>query len=77
VAGSAGHHPDRALKAGHALTFQPDHPMGAGHYGHFREDLERTLADPERMAGFTQDRIGPLDDAVGELELSSGQLGAL
>jgi hypothetical protein len=36
-------------------------------YGHFREDLERTLADPERMAGFTQDRIGPLDDAVGEL----------
>ncbi len=33
----------------------------------FREDLGRTLADPERMAGFRHDRIGPLEDAVGEL----------
>jgi putative transposase len=30
VAGPAGH-PDRGPKAGHALTSQPDHPMGAGH----------------------------------------------
>jgi hypothetical protein len=36
-------------------------------YDIFREDLGRTLADPERMAGFRYDRIGPLEDAVGEL----------
>src|SRR3954447_10579456 len=36
-------------------------------YDLFREDLGRTLADPERMAGFQYDRIGPLEDAVGEL----------
>src|SRR4051794_19360864 len=36
-------------------------------YEPFREDLGRTLADPERMAGFRHDRIGPLEDAVGEL----------
>ena len=29
MAGSAGH-PDRGPKARHALTFNPDHPMGAG-----------------------------------------------
>ena len=33
----------------------------------FRRDLERTLADPERMAGFEHDQIGPLEDAIGEL----------
>ena len=33
----------------------------------FRRDLQRTLADPERMAGFEYDRIGPLEDAIGEL----------
>jgi uncharacterized protein len=33
----------------------------------FRRDLERTLADPERMAGFAYDQIGPLEDAIGEL----------
>jgi uncharacterized protein len=33
----------------------------------FRRDLERTLADPARMAGFEYDRIGPLEDAIGEL----------
>src|SRR5215203_6051770 len=33
----------------------------------FRRDLERTLADPERMAGFEYDQIGPLEDAIGEL----------
>ena len=36
-------------------------------YEHFREDLGRTLADPERMAGFRYDNIAPLEDAVGEL----------
>ena len=36
-------------------------------YDLFRKDLGRTLADPERMAGFRHDRIGPLEDAVGEL----------
>src|SRR3954469_7896112 len=36
-------------------------------YEHFREDLGRTLADPERMAGFRHDNIAPLEDAVGEL----------
>ncbi len=41
-------------------------PMVMG-YEHFREDLGRTLADPERMAGFRYDNIAPLEDAVGEL----------
>ena len=41
-------------------------PMDMG-YDHFRRELERTLADPERMAGFRRDRIAPLDDAIGEL----------
>jgi hypothetical protein len=36
-------------------------------YDDFRRDLQRTLADPERMAGFHYDRIGPLEDAIGEL----------
>ena len=36
-------------------------------YDDFRRDLRRTLADPERMAGFDYDRIGPLEDAIGEL----------
>jgi uncharacterized protein len=33
----------------------------------FRTDLGRTLADPERMAGFRYDRLGPLEDAISEL----------
>ena len=41
-------------------------PMVMG-YDHFRRDLERTLADPERMAGFEYDQSGPLEDAIGEL----------
>jgi uncharacterized protein len=41
-------------------------PMVMG-YDDFRRDLERTRADPERMAGFEYDRIGPLEDAIGEL----------
>jgi len=41
-------------------------PMVMG-YDDFRRDLERTLADPTRMAGFEYDRIGPLEDAIGEL----------
>ena len=36
-------------------------------YDDFRRDLARTLADPERMAGFEHDLIGPLEDAIGEL----------
>jgi hypothetical protein len=36
-------------------------------YDLFRRDLGRTLADPERMAGFRYDNIAPLEDAVGEL----------
>ena len=36
-------------------------------YDHFREDLGRTLADPEGMAGLRYDKIGPLDDAIAEL----------
>ena len=34
----------------------------------FRNDLRRTLADPERMAGFAYDRIGPFVGAIDELE---------
>src|SRR3954453_9478057 len=41
-------------------------PM-AMNYDDFRRDLARTLADPERMAGFQHDMIGPLEDALGEL----------
>src|SRR3954463_14767305 len=41
-------------------------PMVMG-YDDFRRDLERTLADPAGMAGFEYDRIGPLEDAIGEL----------
>jgi uncharacterized protein len=41
-------------------------PMVMG-YDDFRRDLERTLADPERMAGFQYYQIGPLEDAIGEL----------
>jgi hypothetical protein len=41
-------------------------PMVMG-YDDFRRDLGRTLADPERMAGFQFDQIGPLEDAIGEL----------
>src|SRR5215217_6726175 len=41
-------------------------PMVMG-YDDFRRDLQRTLANPERMAGFEYDRIGPLEDAIGEL----------
>ena len=33
----------------------------------FRRDLKRTLDDPERMAGFTYDRIGPFTGAIDEL----------
>src|SRR5215203_2949243 len=36
-------------------------------YDDFGRDLARTLADPERMAGFQHDMIGPLEDAIGEL----------
>src|SRR3954469_23781136 len=36
-------------------------------YDSFRTDLGRTLADPERMAGFRYDRLWPLEDAIGEL----------
>src|SRR3982751_7103898 len=36
-------------------------------YDDFRRDLQRTLADPERMAGLQHDMIGPLEDAIGEL----------
>ena len=36
-------------------------------YDDFRRDLARTLADPERRAGFQHDMIGPLEDAIGEL----------
>src|SRR3954468_11661683 len=36
-------------------------------YDNFRTDLGRTLADPERMAGFRYYRLGPLEDAIGEL----------
>jgi uncharacterized protein len=36
-------------------------------YDLFGKDLGRTLADPERMAGFRYDNIAPLEDAVGEL----------
>ena len=33
-----------------------------------RRGLRRTLADPERLAGFAFDRIGPFTDAIGWLE---------
>src|SRR3954452_21837559 len=36
-------------------------------YDDFHRDLARPLADPERMAGFQHDMIGPLEDAIGEL----------
>ncbi len=38
----------------------------------FRADLRRTLVDPERMAGFAHDRIGPFTDAIGEFETWAG-----
>jgi hypothetical protein len=41
-------------------------PMVMG-YDDFCRDLGRTLADPERMAGFEHDQIAPLEDAIGEL----------
>src|SRR3954453_13654155 len=41
-------------------------------YDVYREDLGRTLADPERMAGFRHDRIGPLEDGVREPEGGRG-----
>jgi len=44
--------------------FVPGEVMGVAE---FREDLQRTLADPERLAGFEHDRIGPFTDAIGEL----------
>jgi hypothetical protein len=31
----------------------------------FRSDLQRTLDDPEHMAGFTADRAGPFEDTIG------------
>jgi hypothetical protein len=36
-------------------------------YDHFRQDLQRTLADPTRLVGFERDKTGPLEDAIGEL----------
>src|SRR5215210_5811615 len=41
-------------------------PMVMG-YDDFRRGVERTLAGAERMAGFQDDQIGPLEDAIGEL----------
>jgi len=38
------------------------------HIADFGKDLQRTLADPERLAGFEYDRIGLFTDAIGELE---------
>ena len=38
----------------------------------FWEQLQRTLADPEHLAGFEFDRIGPLEDAIGTLSKWSG-----
>ena len=38
----------------------------------FRNDLRRTLDDPERMAGFAHDRIGPAKGAIAELETWAG-----
>ena len=37
-------------------------------YSHFETDLAATLADPEGMAGFAREEIGPVEDAIGELE---------
>ncbi len=39
-----------------------------GRYSHFRTDLEQTLRDPDRMAGFQNSRLEPLTSAVAELE---------
>ena len=36
-------------------------------FGHFNDQLRRTLDDPERKAGFAVDRIGPFEDAIGTL----------
>jgi hypothetical protein len=36
-------------------------------FRHFTNDLQRTLDDPDRMAGFAHDRVAPFDDAIGEL----------
>ena len=41
-------------------------PMVMG-YDHFRQDLERALANPEDMGRFAREGIKPLDDAIGEL----------
>jgi len=45
--------------------FVPGDVMGVADFEH---DLERTLDDPERMAGFAHDRIGPAKSAIEELE---------
>jgi hypothetical protein len=33
----------------------------------FTRDLQRTLDDPDRMAGFSHDHVTPFDDTIGEL----------
>ena len=34
---------------------------------HFRDELDRTLSDPDRMAGFVHENIGPFGNAITEL----------
>jgi len=40
--------------------------------GDFRDDLRQTLGDPDRMARFTANHIGPFGDAVGTLSTWHG-----
>jgi hypothetical protein len=47
-------------------------PPGYMHFKHFKEQLARTLADPERKAGFDYDRIGPFTDTIATLSTWHG-----
>jgi len=47
-------------------------PAGIMEVSDFRDDLRRTLDDPDRMAGFIANRQGPFVDAVGTLSTWHG-----
>jgi hypothetical protein len=52
-------HPGRGPEAGHALTFTPDHPVGAGHHGRRVAPVARPVIGP----GMVREAIGKLSSA--------------
>jgi hypothetical protein len=48
---------------------KPIHGLKSSDDGHdeFCASLKLTLGDPERMAGFRADYLGPFEDAIGHL----------